>query len=182
MSGVSGKIDQYALVVFLIKQAAQARQQLGKKALQKKVHLIQELGGVDTGYRFSFYTYGPYSVSLAGDLDVVANSGGAKIRYISSDNQYLIQPSEHTDRMIEKGREFFEQYQVAIKNVLAAFGDRSAKRLELISTIAYLRRHAPHEEFEDSEELAKHVMALKPKYSGRQVSHAITEVKDFLSN
>ena len=54
MTGISGKIDQYALVAFLIEQAERSNQQLGKKALQKKVHLIQELGGIDTGYRFSF--------------------------------------------------------------------------------------------------------------------------------
>ena len=181
MTGITGKIDQYALVAFLIKQAAQVHQQLGKKALQKKVHLIQELGDVDTGYRFSFYTYGPYSVSLAGDLDVIANSGGAKIRYISWDNHYLIDPDEHTDRMIERGREFFEQNQAVIDKVLATFGNRSAKGLELVSTIAYLRRHAPQEEFEDNGKLAKHIMALKPKYSEMEVENAISEVKDFLS-
>ena len=79
MTGETERVDQYALVAFLIDQAAKARRPLGKKALQKKVHLIHEFGGVDTGYRFAFYTYGPYSVSLAGDLDVIANSGGANI-------------------------------------------------------------------------------------------------------
>lgn len=181
MTGTIGKIDQYALVAFLIKQAAQVHQQLGKKALQKKVHLIQELGGVDTGYRFSFYTYGPYSVSLAGDLDVIANSGGAKIRYMSWDNHYLIDPDERSDRMIERGQKFFGQKQEAIDRVLATFGNRSAKGLELVSTIAYLRRHSSQEEFEDNEKLVKHVMALKPKYSEMEVENAIAEVKDFLS-
>ena len=85
------KTDQYALVAFLIDQAKRGRQQLGKKALRKKVHLVQELGGVDAGYRFSFYTYGPYSVDLAGDLDVVAKSGGAMVHYSRSDNYYLIE-------------------------------------------------------------------------------------------
>ena len=182
MTGITGKIDQYALVAFLIKQAANVHKQLGKKALRKKVHLIQELGGVDTEYRFSFYTYGPYSSSLSGDLDIIANSGGAKICYIISDNHYLIDPSENTDRMIKKGQEFFEQNQVAIDKVLAAFGSRSAKDLELVSTIAYLRRHASQEEFEDNGKLAKHVKALKPKYSEMEVEKAIVEVKGFLSN
>lgn len=181
MTGRTGKIDQYALVAFLIEQAAQAHQQLGKKALQKKVHLIQELGGVDTGYRFSFYTYGPYSTGLSGDLDVIANSGGARIHYISWDNHYLIDPGENAERMIERGRDFLEQYQAAINKVLAAFGSRSAKGLELVSTIAYLRRHAPYEDFEDNRKLVKHVMALKPKYSATEVEHAIAEVRDFLS-
>ena len=183
MTKKTGKLDQYALVAFLIKQAADTQQQLGKKALQKKVHLIQELGGVDTGYRFSFYTYGPYSGSLAGDLDVVSKSGGAKISYESSNNRYLIEPDEHTDRMIEKAQALFEgDNEAAINRVLEVFGGRLAKDLELVSTIAYLHRHAPHEEFENGEELAKRVIALKPKYSKSQVEEAIAEVKEFLSN
>jgi hypothetical protein len=57
------KFDQYALIALLAKRVGGADRRLGKKAIQKNVHLIQELGGVDAGYRFSFYTYGP---SLAG--------------------------------------------------------------------------------------------------------------------
>ncbi len=181
MTGKTGKVDQYALVAFLIDRAAQARQKLGKKALQKKVHLIQELGGVDTGYRFSFYTYGPYSVGLAGDLDIIAIGGGAKVRYIGADNHYLIDPGERTGRMIEKGRAFLEENRAAIEGVLDAFGNRLAKGLELVSTIAYLRRYAPREEFEDDGKLARHVRALKPKYSEAEIEKAISEVKDFLS-
>ena len=181
MAGITGKIDQYAFVAFLIDQAAQSQKQLGKKALQKTVHLIQEMGGVDTGYRFSFYTYGPFSVNLAGDLDVIANSGGAKISYDAWDNHYQIDPDEHTNRMIERGRKFIEKNKKTIERVLKTFGDRSAKDLELVSTIAYLRRHAPNEEFEDNCKLAKHVKSLKPKYSETEVEKAISEVKDFLS-
>ena len=181
MAEISGKTDQYALIAFLIDQSSRARQLLGKKALQKKVHLMQELGDVDTGYRFSFYTYGPYSVSLAGDLDVIANSGGAKIVYNSWDNHYQIDPSEHTDRMIERGQEFIEENRAAIDNVLEVFGDRLAKDLELVSTIAYLHRHTPQEEFADDEKLSKHVRDLKPKYTEREVDQAIREVREFLA-
>ena len=181
MTAIAGKTDQYALVAFLIAQSARASQPLGKKALQKKVHLIQELAGVDTGYRFSFYTYGPFSVSLAGDLDVIASGGGAVINYDSWDNHYQIDPSEHTDRMIERGKKFIEENRMAIQGVLEAFGNRTALGLELVSTIAYLRRHAPQDEFEDNEKLPKHVRDLKPKYSEQEVDRAIREVKEFLS-
>ncbi len=181
MTGKIGKTDQYALVAFLIHEAATAEQRLGKKALQKKVHLIQELGSVDTGYRFSFYTYGPYSGSLAGDLDVVAKSGGAKISYNSSDNYYLIEPDKDTNRMIGNGQAYVEGNRTAINKVLTTFGDRLAKDLELFSTIAYLRRHASKVEFDDNKKLAKHVKDLKPKYSDKEIERAIAEVKDFLS-
>ncbi len=181
MMGGNRKFDQFALVAFVIVQSKQAKQKLGKKALQKKVHLIQELGAVDTGYQFAFYSYGPYSVSLAGDLDVIAKSGGAEISYDRSANCYEIDTSEHTGRMQERGREFVEKNKAAIERVLESFGERSAKDLELVSTIAYLHRHAPREEFDDNGELAKHVMDLKPRYEKTDVEKAVYEVKAFLS-
>ena len=175
------KTDQYALVAFLIDQADRAKQELGKKALQKKVHLIQELGGVDAGYRFSFYTYGPYSTGLAGDLDVIAISDGAEISYNSSDNRYQISVGKLTREMVEIGDEFINSNRSIINGVLDAFGNRTAKGLELVSTIAYLYRHSPEEDFKDNEKLAVHVMHLKPKYGAVEVGKAIDEVKSFLS-
>jgi uncharacterized protein YwgA len=175
------KRDQHALIALLADHAAGAGQRLGKKALQKSVHLIQELGGVDAGYHFSFYTYGPYSSSLAGDLDVVAAMGGATIAYNASDNYYLIEPGAETGHTIAKGQGFIDRNRAAIDRVLRAFGDRKAKDLELVSTIAYLRRHAPPGEFDSDARLAAHVKALKPKYSENEIATAIGEVKCFLA-
>ena len=197
------KTDQYALVAFLIDHAAQANLELGKKALQKKVHLIQELGGVESGYRFSFYTYGPYSRNLAGDLDVIANSGGAIVSYDSFDNRYQIGAGEFTSQMMDRrrratrprgaaagtaararsrmGKEFVEANRSSIEKVIDTFGRRSAKGLELISTIAHLHRHLPEKEFQDDERLAERVAKLKPKYSESEIGNAIGEVRDFLS-
>lgn len=175
------KFDQYALIALLAKQVGGANGRLGKKAIQKNVHLIQELGGVDAGYRFSFYTYGPYSSDLAGDLDVVATLGGAEITYYSSDNYCLIGPGAKTDHLIEKGRRFIERNQAEIDRVLVAFGGRLAKGLEFVSTIVYLRRHASTGKFENDEKLAAHVKALKPKYHDIEIATAIGEVKGFLA-
>lgn len=175
------KTDQYALVAFLINQAAQTGQELGKKALQRKVHLIQELGDVDAGYQFSLRTYGPYSASLAGDLDVIEISDGAKVSYNASNNRYEIGVGEFTKQIVQKGEEFISTHRPAIKRVLDTFGDRSTKGLGLVSMIAHLRRHSLEEEFEDNERLAKHVMLLKPKYEEATVDQAIGEVRDFVT-
>lgn len=177
----TSKRDQFALIALLANQVGGTGRRLGKKALQKNVHLIQELGGVDAGYRFSFYTYGPYSTGLAGDLDVVAAMGGAKVTYNASDNHYLIEPGAAADHMIAKGQGFIDKNRAAIDRVLRTFGDRLAKDLELVSTIAYLRRHAPSGEFDSDAKLCAHVKALKPKYSENEIAMAIGEVKSFLA-
>ena len=175
------KTDQYAFVAFLIDQAARANQELGKSTLQMTVHLMQELGGVDAGYRFALYTYGPYSASLAGDLDVIEISDGAKVSYSSSDNRYRIHASEHTPEVVKIGENFVNANQPTIERVLETFGDRSVRSLMLLTTIAYLRRHSPEDEFEDDKMLAKRVRDLKPKFEEAEVGAAIHEVKDFLS-
>jgi hypothetical protein len=83
--------------------------------------------------------------------------------------------------LIQKGRRFIERNQAAIERVLEAFGGRLAKDLELVSTIAYLRRHAPAEKFENNKKLAAHVKALKPKYTDKEIAKAIEEVRGFLT-
>lgn len=174
------KPAQHALIAWIARELGGPNRKLGKKALQKLVHLIQELGGVDVGYRFSFYTYGPYSIGLAGDLDVVAALKAVEVTYNSTDNYYLIAPGSENERMIEKGMNSLEQNRAAIEQVVKTFSGRLAKDLELVSTIAYLRRHAPKEEYNDSEKLAKRVKALKPKYSEEEVAKAIEDVRNFL--
>ena len=176
-----GKTDQYALVAFLISRASQANQKLSKKALQKKVHLIQELGDIDTGYQFSFHSYGPYSANLAGDLDVIEISDGATITYNDSSSRYEIGCGRFTNKMVEEGNEFISTHQSAIERVLDAFDDRSAQDLGLVSMIAYLRSHSPKEEFEDNEKIAKRVMLLRPKCEEAVVDKTIGEVKNFLT-
>ena len=182
MTRITGKTNQYALVAFLIGRAAQADRPLDKRTLQKQVHLIQELGDVDSDYRFAFHTHGAYSADLAGDLDLIAHSGGAKIRYIDSENRYLIEPGERASRMIEKGQTFLDGNRAAIDRVLAAFDGLPAKSLELASTFAYLRRHAPWEEFEHDGKLMEHVKDLKPRCSETEIEKALAEMRDFLSS
>lgn len=176
------KSDQYALIARIAKNLGGGNRRFGKKALQKIVHLIQELGGVDAGYRFSFYTYGPYSIGLAGDLDVVEALNAVSVIYNSVDNYYLIGPGPENDHMIEKGKRFFDKNQAAINRVLETFEGRLAKDLELVSTVAYLRRHAPAGEFADDTKLSVRVKALKPKYTENQISKAIDEVRNFLAS
>ncbi len=175
------KIDQRALLAFISKKLGGPDHSLGKKALQKSVHLLQELGGVDAGYNFSFYTYGPYSSELAGDLDVAAAVNALSIKYNSAENYYLINPGPDADRVIADGNDFLSKHREAIDKVLNVLHGRLAKELELISTIAYLRHHAPDEIFEDDKTLAKGVKDLKPKYSDTEIEKSILEVRAFLA-
>ncbi|MGQ0663831.1 MAG: hypothetical protein ACT4P2_09630, partial [Pseudomonadota bacterium] len=58
--------------------------------MQKLVYLIQEIGGVPAGYRYAFYTYGPYSRDLEGDLGIVQSLKGIAIIYDEGSNSFNI--------------------------------------------------------------------------------------------
>ncbi len=105
----------------------------------------------------------------------------ALVDYNSFQNYYAIAPGDGVDKIIERGRVFLEANKVAIDRVLNTFKGRYAKELELISTIAYLRRHAPKDEFENDEKLKARVQALKPKYGAQEIEKSIAEARGLLS-
>lgn len=173
------KRDQYALITYLVNKLSGGRAP-GKKALQKLVHLVEELGGVDAGYRFSFYTYGPYSSDLTGDLDAVAGQNGINVVYLKDENSYQITTGENSSWVLDRGQSFVERNASSVDRVIAQFGGRLAKDLELVSTVVYLRRHAP-ELFDDESKVLERVHALKPRYSNSEIRDAIKEIKSFAS-
>ena len=100
--------------------------------LQKKVFILQEIG-LDFGYRFGKYTYGPYCSRLASDgfkVNLKENSKNANKECI--DEEFLVKLKE-----LEKGHE------------------RSASWFELLGTIAYLRNKERKSKEEIKEQISK---------------------------
>lgn len=172
------KEDQYALISFFAKELGHS-QSFGKKALQKVVHLLQELTKIDTGYQFSFYTYGPYSSELSNDLDVAAQRGGVKILYNPEDQYYLIQSGDNTPHAIESGKRFLENNRNEIDKVTKLSRGKTAKDLELISTIVFLQTRDKSSDFSSQEAMVARVQSLKPKYRPYEIEKAIEKVKSF---
>src|SRR5688572_11107025 len=54
---------------------------LGKTSLLKLIYLLQEVYGVNLGYRFSLYTYGPYTASVMSDIDYMDGTGILSVEY-----------------------------------------------------------------------------------------------------
>jgi uncharacterized protein YwgA len=152
--------DRYALIAWIVSRLGRRDRPLGKKALQRIVHLIAELAGVRAGYRFRLYSYGPYSSDLESDLDAVRGFGGVEIT---------------------KGHALLDGRLGRIERVLSTFGGHPAKDLALAAMIAYLWRHEP-ETFEDSERFADRVKMLNPQCSETAVKTAIDEVRVFVAS
>ena len=169
---------QRALVTYVVAKVAEERP-IGKKALQKYLHILNDVAKVDTGYNFSIYTYGPFSRSLAAEIDSLDNSKALSVIYNETNGSFEITVGEKADRTIAAGEEFLKQNEEKIDKVLHSLKGRSAFDLELYSTLVFLRTHV--EGMNDDVAVVEKLRSLKPKYPLEKVESTLTEVKSALS-
>lgn len=142
---------------------------LGKKAVQKYIHILSSLAGRSFGYEFSFYTYGPFSRELASDLDFLAATRAIDVAY--DGDAYSITAtasSEALARSLPKG------VRDTADKIWSKFAGRTAKQLELISTILFVTDEETIAL--NSNVMTDRVRALKPKYSISEVRAAQSEL------
>jgi len=172
---------RYALIAELAKRLEDKSPQFGKTALQKMVYILQDVYGIDCGYDFELYTYGPFTSQLLQDLDLVEHMGGVSIRpVLSSTGGYEIQPGKQADLLREKGADFLNDRRVskAISSLADEFGDLWAKDLELRSTIVYVERdHRRQGKRLSSDEIIHVVKQVKPKFTEMEIREAVEEMK-----
>lgn len=150
----------------------------GKTHLQKLVYFLQELKGVDCGYDFTLYTYGPFSAKLLSDLDVADGMGVVALEYLPHAGAYDIRPGPSLERARHKAVEFLEAHRSEIADVAREFGDLRAKDLELRATIVYVDRDARRRAASLSlDRLAEAVQGIKPHFSLETVRRAVEEMR-----
>lgn len=92
----------------------------GRKRFQKTVFLLQEQFGIDFGYRFTAYLYGPYSSQLQNDIDMLAQTGYLKASKLGELFFYEITPlGQKSASQIAKeyGEEFAKELQKQVSNL-----------------------------------------------------------------
>lgn len=168
MSGTPWK--DYGLVSYISQNVAD----LGKTKLHKLVYLIKEIGKVPVGFNFRFYNYGPYSDSLAETLDFVASLQGVKMKYDASVNMYEITAGENAEKLVEKANPELQTNKDAIDRILAAYGNKTAKELELITTILYSNKNYDAKSVEILTQTTKN---LKPRFTIHEIQASIRQLQ-----
>lgn len=171
--------ERYGIVAAVVRALHPRSPQLGKTVLQKVVYLLQDLARVPVGYRFEFYTYGPFSVELLQDLDLVEGLGGVKIhRVVSLMGGFDIVPGDRADDLIRKAGDRLEGRggNDAISQVVEDYGRLSARDLELRATIVYVVRGLERSgKAVDKKHVSKLVGNLKPRFHSQEIETAILE-------
>ncbi len=172
---------RYGLIAELAARLENKSPQFGKTSLQKMVYLLQEVFGVDCGYAFEFYTYGPFTSQLLQDLDLVEHMGGVSVRPVLSNNWgYEIHPGEKSELIRKKAADFLNAPGVSggISTLVGEFGNYWAKDLELRSTVVYVERDFKRrDERSSTRETIRVVKQLKPKFSNDEIHEVVDELK-----
>jgi len=169
--------NRYGLIAEIAFRLKDICPQFGKTILQKMVFLLQEAYGVECGYQFDLYTYGPFSSQLLQDLDLVETLGGVQVYpVISGLGGYHIVPGEKNDALREKAKDFLQNTDVSsnIDTLLKEFGGFNAKELELMSTIIYVNRDM---KTITRNKMVEVVNGLKPKFSQSEILEAIGKLE-----
>lgn len=125
----------------IISAIVQQKPGLGKTAMMKYIFLLQNVYRVPLGYDFEIYTYGPYSSEVMEDIDFARHQEIIDIErmsYSTGHSGYNLSPSRNLANSVEKEREFISRYKESVAKVIELFGDKTAKDLELATTIIYL--------------------------------------------
>ena len=172
--------ERYGLIAAIVRGLHPRSPQLGKTVLQKVVFLLQDLAGVPIGYRFQFYTYGPFSVELLQDLDLVEGLGGVKIhRVVSLTGGFEILPGDRADGLIRKAGNWLKEQGAddAITRIVADYGHLSARDLELRATVVYVVRDLELQgTIGDNGRVKEVVENLKPRFGAREIEDSILEL------
>lgn len=173
--------NRYGLIAELASRLEHTSLQFGKTVLQKMVYLLQELYGIECGYEFTLYTYGPFDSLLLLDLDQVEALEGVSVRPLHSiTGGYLIKPGTANAAVREKAAGFLDALGTkrAMDDLVREFGRSSAKDLELLATMVYVDKDARKSgELLTRRELAKRVREIKIRFSTMEVDDAISRLE-----
>jgi hypothetical protein len=82
---------------------------------------------------------------------------------------YCITPSGKADKSIAKEEEPLQKYRGSIQNMLTLFGDKSAKDLELLTTIIYIYSNYQSNRW-NIEEALKNVHEINPHFDIERIN------------
>ncbi len=172
--------NRYALIAELAKRMNGVSPQFGKTALQKFVYFLQEIYGVDCGYEFELYSYGPFAAQLLGDLDLVAHFGCISIEpVLSGTGGYEIAPTEQADSIRSRAEVFLNDENTAksLDALVEDFGTQTARDLELRATIVYVERDFRRKDRQaNRSEVCHTVGQIKPKFLSSEIEQALDEL------
>lgn len=146
--------------------------QFGKTVFMKMAYLLQELYEVPLGYRFSLYTYGPYSPEVLADLEYAKLRHQVNVEYLGEQGGFHIAPSE---KMGISGKQEgpISDFDERLNELVERFGSFNARDLELRTTSIFLWKRIRPTKQEGVSSLVEAVRHLKPHFDEKTIRFAV---------
>jgi uncharacterized protein YwgA len=156
------------------------RGNLGRTALMKFMYFLQAIKGLQLGYRFSLYSYGPFDSVVLDDLSTAISLGAVHqsiVRYPSSTTGYNIQPADRASDVKSRAKAFLDLHSSDLDWVVDSFGACNAGEMELLSTILFVQSE-PGMVQDDSthEQTITTVQRIKPHFTKEQIKEGVTKM------
>ena len=166
----------------VIAKIAKDDSNIGKTGMMKLLYLLQTVYGLPLGYDFQIYTYGPYCQTVMSDIEYAEFIGYIQVlpvTYSGGMGGYQISTKTEGGEAIKNASGRLSEYTAALEDVIHKFGKRSAKELELYSTIVFVTRSFVENEWEKSkEEVCSVVQRIKPHFQFDTIQKAYDELED----
>jgi uncharacterized protein len=177
-------IKKAIIIGELINRASANGLDIGKIQLQKLVYFLQ-FRGVNLGYRYTIYHFGPYSAELTNDLETMDSIGFVRVQADPMGYGYHITPGEHAPDASDLAENNVSAIESELSFVLSNFGDCDASQIELKATIHYVHHllsKGSNSPSLASKKLKKKVVdavrELKPKFAEDEIDRAHDELRD----
>lgn len=177
MTLVSKDTFRTAVLTALVKRAPIPP---GRTALMKFAYLLQAVRGVPLGYRFRLYNYGPYDEQVLADAREAASVGLLKSQLVMYPSGYGYQFSscDNAEGNLSGHAGLLKDCSADIDWVISNFGNDSASRLELISTLVFALCDKSRKL--TREDLIERVHEIKPHFSKAIVGETANEIEGVL--
>lgn len=164
-----------------ITEIARRDENIGKTGMMKLLYLLQTVHKVPLGYDFEIYTYGPYCQSVMSDIEYaefVDYICVSPVTYPNGMNGYQIKAMSDGIDLVTKESEVIAPHSEKIDSVINFFGKKTAKELELYSTIVFVVSSFSDNDWEKTkEEICSTVKKIKPHFSTETISVAYEELE-----
>lgn len=164
-----------------ITEIAKRDSNIGKTGMMKMLYLLQAVCNVPLGYDFEIYTYGPYCQTVISDIEYAEFADYVAVKPVTYSNGmsgYQINVSSEGGDMLECKRDILSKYSSELDTIVSSFSKKSAKELELYSTIVFVSISYAKNSWEKSKkEICGSVKKIKPHFSNEEIWKAYDDLK-----
>jgi uncharacterized protein YwgA len=153
------------IILELVRRCNRRWGNTGKLQIQKFIYFLQEVIGVELGYRYVMYHYGPFCFELNDNLETLGIMGVLNIEQDPSGYGYSISTGAYAQEPDTEEMDFLRQHEEEIDLIIETFGEMKAEDLEIISTIHFVASILKKKsEQYDKQNVVEQVRRLKPKF------------------